>query len=159
VFALRDYKPTDIDEIFAIDQQCFEPGIAYSREELQFYMKRKGAFTLVAETADGDGKSRIAGFTVVEFHAKGFGHVITIDVLEQFRRSGLGTILMQAGEDQVLAKKGRLMILEVAVNNLAAIKFYKRHGYIVVKTIPRYYNNELDALLMTKKLIATVGKK
>jgi len=30
--------------------------------------------------------------------------------------------------------------------------FYKRHGYSVVKTIPRYYSNGVDALVLQKDL-------
>lgn len=153
VFVLRDYKPTDFEEICAIDQECFDPEIAYSREEMRYYLRRKGAFAIVAEVENGAGHQRpMAGFTVIEMHPKGFGHVITIDIRRQFRGSGLGTQLMQAAEERVSARGARVMALEVAVNNLGAIRFYKRHGYTVVKTIPRYYPGELDGLLMTKKL-------
>ena len=42
--------------------------------------------------------------------------------------------------------------LETAVDNEAALKFYKRHGYFVLKTIPRYYQDKIDALLLGKHL-------
>ncbi len=44
------------------------------------------------------------------------------------------------------------MGLETAVDNLAALAFYKRHGYSVVRTWPRYYSNGVDALVMKKEL-------
>ncbi len=151
VFRLREYEPSDFEELYEIDQACFEPGIAYSRVELQFYLKRRGAFAIVAEADEG----MVAGFTIVEAHPKGYAHVITIDIREEFRRSGLGTQLMKAGEERSASKGSRLMVLEVAVNNMPAIKFYKRHEYMVSKTIPRYYHGEIDALLMTKKIVPT----
>jgi len=40
----------------------------------------------------------------------------------------------------------------VAVDNHPAIAFYKRHGYSIVGTIPRYYLGSLDALRMEKIL-------
>jgi ribosomal protein S18 acetylase RimI-like enzyme len=46
--------------------------------------------------------------------------------------------------------------LETAVDNVAALAFYKRHSYDVVKTIPRYYSNGVDALLLEKNLLSTV---
>jgi ribosomal-protein-alanine N-acetyltransferase len=154
VLTFRDFKPADFDEIHSIDQQCFEPGIAYSRMELQFYLKRKNAFTIVAEDSDStDPKRRIAGFIIVEYHAPGFGHVITIDIRAEFRRTGLGTRLIEAAETRTKDMGGRLMILEVAVNNEPAIRFYKKHKYSIDKTIPRYYKGVLDALLMTKRLV------
>ena len=46
------------------------------------------------------------------------------------------------------------MGLETAVDNVAALSFYKRHGYSVVRTWPRYYSNGVDALVMRKELTA-----
>jgi [ribosomal protein S18]-alanine N-acetyltransferase len=153
---LRDFKPTDFDEMHNIDQQCFPLGIAYSRMEMHFYTRRKGAFTIVAEwdeeTPAEKRKGKLAGFTIVEM-LKGFGHVITIDVRAEARRTGLGTLLMQAAETRIKDQSGRLMVLEVAVNNGPAIAFYKRHGYTVDKTLAGYYNGELDAFFMVKRLI------
>ena len=42
--------------------------------------------------------------------------------------------------------------LETAVNNEAAIRFYKQKGYFVEKTVRGYYSNQLDALVMRKTL-------
>ena len=50
------------------------------------------------------------------------------------------------------AAKVKWIVLEVAVDNLAAISFYKRHGFTVMKRLPRYYNNSLDGLLLGKEM-------
>jgi ribosomal protein S18 acetylase RimI-like enzyme len=47
----------------------------------------------------------------------------------------------------------RAIYLETAVDNAAAIAFYKRHGYDVIKTVPRYYSNGVDALVLEKNLL------
>jgi [ribosomal protein S18]-alanine N-acetyltransferase len=145
--AIRPGRAEDFNELWRIDQECFEPGISYSREELAHYMGRRGAFTLVAESG-----TRILGFLVAETARFARGHVITIDVRAEARRHGAGTQLMQAAEDQ-LRGKCSAVYLETAVNNLGAIRFYKRHGYSVLRTIPRYYQGRLDALLMGKELV------
>ena len=44
--------------------------------------------------------------------------------------------------------------LETAVDNISALSFYKRHGYHVIKVIPRYYSNGVDALLLEKDLLS-----
>ena len=46
------------------------------------------------------------------------------------------------------------MTLETPVNNDAAIRFYKQKAYFVEKTVPGYYSNQMDALVMTKELKA-----
>ena len=82
------------------------------------------------------------------------GHIITIDVVSAARRSGVGSQLLQAAEDRLCADGSRAVGLETAVDNLAAMAFYKRHGYSVIETVPRYYSNGVDALRMKKDLAA-----
>ncbi len=148
-FHLRDFHVKDFDTLWKIDQQCFAPGIAYSRMELKFYMKRRGSFTLVAEA---DGGASIAGFLVAEASRKNIGHIITIDVPPEARRFRVGSQLLEAAEERLLAAGCRGVVLETAVDNTAALAFYKRHGYFVVKTVPNYYSNGVDAFVLQKEL-------
>jgi ribosomal protein S18 acetylase RimI-like enzyme len=67
----------------------------------------------------------------------------------------VGTALLEAAEERLRGGDSRHVFLETAVNNAPAIAFYKRHGYELIKTIPRYYKNDLDALLLGKRLKAT----
>jgi len=46
------------------------------------------------------------------------------------------------------------VILETAVNNRVALSFYRAHEYHIVKTIPRYYSDGLDALVLRKDLLS-----
>lgn len=148
--SVRDFRPEDFEALWRIDQECFPPEIAYSRVELLYYMHRRNAFTLVAENPDAP---EIVGFTVVEYStAKRSGHIITIDVRETARRTGTGSLLMERAEAKLHAVKCTAVFLETAIDNKAAIAFYKRRGYFVLKTLPRYYSGELDAFLMGKKL-------
>jgi len=170
VFRLRDYQHGDFEELYRIDTDCFQPGIAYSRGELQSYVQRKQSFCIIAEpepiAAVGDASEmnkgeaeatskrteRIAGFVVVELHREGYGHVITLDVRRDFRRHRLGTLLLQAAEDRIRKLGGFMMVLETAVNNAAALAFYERHRYKILRRLPRYYAHNLDALFLTKRL-------
>jgi ribosomal-protein-alanine N-acetyltransferase len=154
-FAIRDFQPDDFDTLWRMDQECFPPGIAYSRPELKSYLRHRDSFTLVAhevaceDTPDAkDGK--IAGFIVA--HSASTGHIITIDVLPAARRSGIGSLLLPAAEDRLRAAGSKAVGLETAVDNLPALSFYKRHGYSVVRTWPRYYSTGVDALVLKKNL-------
>jgi len=166
-FNIRDFQPADFDTLWRIDQQCFPPGISYSRAELKLYMRRRRSFTLVAEaapsgTADPDsgtaGKdvppmapaiADICGFIVGEADRTN-GHIITIDVIAVARRSGVGSLLLRAAEDRLRLAHCKSVELETAVDNISALSFYKRHGYSVIGTSPRYYSNGVDALVLQK---------
>jgi len=145
-FVIRDFKPEDFETLWLMDQECFAPGIAYSRQELKLYIRRRGSFTLVAEDETGS----IVGFIVV--HDGTTGHIITIDVIRSVRRAGAGSLLLRAGEDRLRERGSHAVGLETAVDNISALSFYKRHGYNVIRTWPRYYSNGVDALVMKKEL-------
>ncbi|MGA9814708.1 MAG: hypothetical protein WBQ64_18125, partial [Terriglobales bacterium] len=53
-FALRDFRHEEFETLWRIDQQCFAPGISYSRLELATYLGRPGAFVLVADSSEVD---------------------------------------------------------------------------------------------------------
>ncbi len=167
-FTVRDHRlddrPEEFETLWKLDQACFAPGIAYSRGELKAYMRRAGAFTLVAEATGGatsgnggvHGESGVLGFLVAELSRRGIGHVITIDVRAEARRHRVGSELLDAAELRLRAAQCHLIRLETAVDNAGAISFYKRHGYNVMQTIPHYYSSGLDALLMEKDLLLQV---
>ncbi|HKS74600.1 MAG TPA: N-acetyltransferase [Terriglobales bacterium] len=149
-FHLRESRGEDFDTLWKIDQLCFPPGIAYSRLELKVYMKRRSSFTLVAE-ADSGGE--VLGFLVAEAGRRRSGHIITIDVLPQARRFGIGSQLLRQAESRLADTDCDTVLLETAVDNAPAIAFYKRHGYFLIKTISRYYSNGVNALVLQKDLV------
>ena len=173
---VRDFQPEDFDTLWRIDQECFPPGISYSRMELRFYMRRSGSFTLIASDGsaltdgrDSTGIARasvpghlsgdvaratIRGFIVAEGGRRGVGHIITIDVVAAARRCGVGSLLLRAAEDRLRAAGSFAVALETAVDNVSALRFYKRHGYDVIQTLPRYYSDGMDALVLQKELVA-----
>lgn len=159
-FSIRQYRDDDFKTLLAIDQSCFAPGIAYSAFELKTYIIRKNAFTFVAEESldkdksiVGAPNSSILGFIVGE-RVRDAGHIITIDVSTEARRHNVGSALLELAEKELRESKCNTVRLETAVDNLAALSFYKRHGYYVIKTIPHYYSNGLNALLLQKDLLS-----
>ena len=144
---LRAYRADDFESLWELDQRCFQTEIAYSREELAYYLRNKAAICLLAWEGD-----RIAGFILGHRDRRGFGHIVTLDIDPAQRRSGVGTTLMQALEERLCLSECSSILLEVAVNNIAALTFYKKHGYSVLKTLRRYYPGGLDGLLMGKRI-------
>jgi [ribosomal protein S18]-alanine N-acetyltransferase len=163
-FTLRDFQAADFDILWSIDQRCFVPGIAYSRRELGTYIGHPKSFTLLAEAIARDGQEPpaegmkpedrgIVGFLVAE-SGRRVGHIITIDVLPVARRAGVGSKLLSAAEERLSAVSCRSVYLETAADNASALAFYKRHQYFLVKTVPGYYSNGVDALVLQKELLS-----
>src|SRR5690242_20421914 len=105
-FRIRPFQKADFETLWSIDQICFDPQLAYSRLELAFYMRRPGSVTLVAEQCQDGQKPSIAGFIVAELERRSKagtrnGHIITIDVLPDTRRCGIGSLLLAAAEQQL----------------------------------------------------------
>jgi ribosomal protein S18 acetylase RimI-like enzyme len=144
---LREYVPADFERLWQLDQRCFARDIAYSRDELAYYLRDKTAICLLATDADA-----LLGFILGHRERRGFGHIVTLDVDEKARRSRVGSLLMQTLERRFRESGCTSMFLEVAVNNHSALAFYKKHGYNVLKTLRRYYPGDLDGLLLGKPI-------
>jgi [ribosomal protein S18]-alanine N-acetyltransferase len=150
---LREYLPADFKQLLALDQQCFPKEIAYSAAELGYYLRSPGAICLLAMEQE-----KTIGFILGDRTRQSAGHVVTLDVMEASRKSGIGSTLMFALEERFRAADCTSAVLEVAVNNDAALRFYKKHGYSVLKTLRRYYPGGVDGLLMGKSLIGSQSK-
>lgn len=130
-------------------------------------MRRRASFTLVAEGSAAATErasirsenhsaatdASIVGFIVAEAGSRARGHIITIDVIGEARRFGVGSLLLRAAEDRLIMAGCRVVELETAVDNVSALSFYKRHAYSVVRTFPRYYSNGVDALVLEKIVV------
>jgi len=166
-FVLRLYRSADFDRLWQIDQACFLPGIAYTQMDLFGFITRRNAITIVAEFPRPDqdqAKSKptdiatqpdsIAGFAIAQPFLK-TGRIITLDVLPEARRHGLGSKLVVACEDGVRQRGCKEIYLETAVDNEPALNLYQKMGYRILRTLPGYYHaHGLDAFLLGKALQA-----
>jgi len=174
VLALRPYNPGDFETLFEIDRVCYEPAIAYSREELREYLRFPGAECVLAEIPRApDSLSRplphplrqinrptghqaanlpeIAGFCI-SAHRKSRGYIITIDVLERYRSQGVGTALLTEIEKRLASHGVRQVELETATDNESAIAFWQKHGYRKSGLRKGYYPGGRDAFSMAKAI-------
>ena len=143
---LRAYEPNDFEALYKLDQSCFPRGIAYSKTTLRYFLALASAQCLLA-VEDED----VAGFILSELDGP-LAHIITLDVAEAHRRSGVGSLLLNAAERNLSAQGVRTVFLETAVDNHAAVNFWSRHGYIKEGILKRYYLNRIDGYEMRKTL-------
>ena len=148
---LRPYRPSDFEALLAMDQACFPKTIAYGRREMKIYLQSDGSHCIVAEIPGPATPGVVAGFILTE-RSREFTHVITLDVLEGFRRKSIGSLLLQAAEREAASHGVACMYLETATANKAAIALWKKHGYRETGTIKNYYGPNQNAFAMLKQL-------
>ncbi len=146
---LRAYEPHDFAALHRLDQACFPAGISYAKTTLHYFLTIPSADCIIA--ADG---ARIAGFILSEENPP-LAHIITLDVAEAFRRQGVGSALLGESEKNLALRGVRSVLLETAIENAAAVAFWRRHGYRIEAVLKRYYLGRLDAYEMRKVLPGT----
>lgn len=157
-FRIREYRAADFDRLWVIDQGCFPASISYTQMELSGFITRRNAITLVGEFHLGEVENNpagdsIAGFVVAHPIRRRYGRILTLDVLPEARRCGLGSMLMTACEERLRNLGCAAVYLETAVDNLPALRLYRKLGYQILRTLPDYYaSHSLDAFQMSKQL-------
>lgn len=160
---LRVYRPEDFESLYEIDQACYSSDVAYSRSDLRAYLGFLGSECVVAEVRggerpekkpgkiDGPRDVKIIGFCV-SAHRDREGYIVTLDVLERYRRQRVGTALLKDIEKRLVADGVRRVGLETATENNAAVAFWRRHGYRVRGVRKGYYPGGRDAYSMNKRI-------
>jgi ribosomal protein S18 acetylase RimI-like enzyme len=167
---LRPYRAEDFDTLYRIDHACYPPEIAYSRADMRAYLGFGGSECVVAEISEDavqakqyerrnigdarltdDTRATIAGFCIGAYRGKD-GYIVTMDVLEEYRRRGIATALLNEIEGSLAARGVKRIALETATNNDAGVAFWRRHGYRTRSVRKGYYPGGGDAYAMTKTL-------
>ena len=122
----------------------------------ELYQKNPKAF-IVAEV-DG----RIAGYIMCRIE-HGFsdlrrlsftkkGHVVSVAVLPEYRRMGIGRALMQDAFKAMVEYGASEAFLEVRVGNTEAVSLYTSMGLKITRTVEYYYRDGESANVMTLAL-------
>jgi ribosomal-protein-alanine N-acetyltransferase len=143
---LRVSRPEDFEQLYEIDQACYPSGIAYSRRTLRRFLGLRHADCVVAEVG-----GKVVAF-IVSLSEDALAHIITIDVLEPYRRSGIGSALLREAERHLESRDIREVSLETATSNAAAVAFWEKHRYRTRRLLKNYYPGRVDAWYMTKAL-------
>ncbi|HUI74234.1 MAG TPA: N-acetyltransferase [Candidatus Acidoferrum sp.] len=151
--AIRSYTPADFTALHRLDEKCFPPGIAYSKNLLRYFLTQPAAECLVAEDL-----GKIVGFILTEENPP-LAHIITLDVDASRRRQGVGTLLLNESENNLALRGVRTVLLETATTNDSGVAFWQRHGYRIEAVLKNYYPGHLDAYEMRKPLPVAGDKR
>lgn len=147
---MRDATIDDLDVLLELENACYPPNQAYSREEYRYALARAKAVNLLWREGGA-----VTGF-VGAFHHRQWrvGHVYTVNVHPKERGKGLGIRLMDACEERLRTLGMTRCVLEVNVENDAAIRLYEKAGYERLDRLKDYYTQYRvnDAFLYGKRL-------
>ena len=76
------------------------------------------------------------------------GHVVSVAVLNEQRRKGIGKALVEEAIKGVKIKKCDELYLEVRCSNNEAVRLYENMGFIIKQRLKAYYRDGEDAYLM-----------
>jgi len=117
----------------------------------QFKAEFKGVPRTHFFTVAVDSNNQIIGYAAVMVAAPGVeADVLTVGVLPEHRKSGIGTAFMAQLESWAIEKESNAMMLEVGIDNASAIALYESLGYSRISIRKNYYGTGLDALVMRK---------
>jgi ribosomal-protein-alanine N-acetyltransferase len=81
------------------------------------------------------------------------GHLISIAVLKDYRRLGIGSALLENTINAMRnVYKTASLYLEVRVSNIPAIILYEKYGFRKARVIKQYYRDGEDAYVMVLRL-------
>ncbi|MFW6117736.1 MAG: ribosomal protein S18-alanine N-acetyltransferase [Thermoproteota archaeon] len=80
------------------------------------------------------------------------GHIVSLAVLPQHRRRGIGQALVKGAMENMYSYKAEQCFLEVRKSNGPAIALYKKLGFQISRTVQHYYADGEDAYLMSINL-------
>ena len=141
---IRAAVRADLLEVFRIEQASFPQPWPYSAFE--GFLDAPGFLVAVGE--DG-----VVGYVVADTvpnHGRPLGHVKDIAVRPDRRGEGIGAELLERALSVLVGKGVSRVKLEVRAGNDGAIHLYRGFGFAHHHTVPRYYDDGEDALVMVR---------
>ena len=149
---LRRAESRDLHEVMGINRKSFV--LPYSVSVFrEFYREHRYAF-IVAELDGivvGYAMSRILKrLSFRGFGIKKIGHVMSIAVHPDYRKRGIGRLLLTRTME-ILGENGASELhLEVRVSNRLAREMYAKFGFHEERRLDGYYSDGEDGILMVK---------
>jgi [ribosomal protein S18]-alanine N-acetyltransferase len=154
-YRIRRFKPSDLDGVIRINRECLPENYT-----TLFFMNLYKRFPETFIVAEANGEivgyvmcrieTGIPSFKLLGISKK--GHIISIAVLPEHHRKGVGYQLIQEATQAMANYKAKECYLEVRESNVPAIRLYKKLGFEMARTIRNYYADGEDAFVMAVPL-------
>jgi ribosomal-protein-alanine N-acetyltransferase len=142
----------DLDDVIAVMTAAFDErfGEGWTRSQCAGILPMPGVRLMLARVFDG-GTAAFSLFRTVADEAE----LLLLAVAPQFRRRGIGRMLLDDFIDQAREAGATRVHLEVREGN-PAVAMYRAAGFSVAGRRPKYYHGrfggEFDALTLTRQI-------
>ena len=148
---LRRCEPSDIIPVMEINLRTLPEH--YSDYFYESLLEELPEAFIVAEIS-----GKIIGYIMCKiehgfsnFKKLGFvkkGHVVSIAMIEEHRRKGFGSILVDEALKGAKIRQCSELYLEVRCSNIEAVKLYENLGFSIIQRLKAYYRDGEDAYVM-----------
>lgn len=152
-YLIREFSPSDLDAVIAINRENLPEN--YPAFFFKLHHENFPKAFLVAEH-----RNRVVGYIMCRVETGKLhtidgvgrqGHIISIAVIPEMRRKGIGkSLMLKAMEALRHFYSVDEYYLEVRVTNTPAVNLYTKLGFKPVKVLKGYYLDGEDAYLMAK---------
>ncbi|MCR4408511.1 MAG: ribosomal protein S18-alanine N-acetyltransferase [Anaerolineae bacterium] len=162
-YVVEPMRLEDLEEVLAIERMAFPLPWSLRAYRWELTNNHNACYLVARQRQPKQGALKTTvrspvlaygGFWLVIDEA----HISTLAVHPDWRRHGLGSLIMAALLDKAVERGAVVATLEVRVSNEAAQNLYRTFGFERVGLRRHYYqdNNE-DALIMTTPLLTTAS--
>jgi ribosomal-protein-alanine N-acetyltransferase len=141
----------DIERIVPVEQELFAGDPSWTAE--QFWSELAGVpdtrWYVVAE--DGEHLAGYAGLSVPS-QAGEPADILTIAVLPDRQRRGIGTLLLDALIDEAIRREAGELMLDVRADNEPAQRLYAMSGFTRIAVRRHYYGRGRNGLVLRRRL-------
>ena len=154
-FTLRRFRSSDLEWVMHINRVCL-PENYTEFFFMDLYQRFPETFIVAEEDGEVVGyvmcriETGIPSFKLLGITRK--GHVISIAVLPEHQREGIGYELMREAMRYMVNYKAKECYLEVRESNVPAVNLYKKMGFEITRTIRGYYADGENAYVMARNL-------
>ncbi len=137
---VRKFTPNDLKRVFEIENMSFNQSYGIDMFQQLYDM---GVGFLVAEH-----EGYVIGYVIFWIKYENQGHIISIAVDKNYRRTGAGTQLLVKAISILSLLRINSIYLEVNENNSGAVEFYKTFNFKIDRVVPGYYEDGDGAIIM-----------
>lgn len=146
MFTIEKMEEKHLDMVFEIEKNCFVTPWTYDALKKELAENKLATYLVALKDEE------VVGYAGM-WHVVNEGHITNIAVKEEYRRKGVGTMILDAFVDQAYRLNMIGITLEVRVSNLGAQRMYTKLGFKPEGFRKNYYaDTKEDAIIMWKYL-------